>query len=182
MWISVDRQLWPSVKYGLCCSMATVSELESVMLPFYGKMLPLGEIVQTASKGIQQLDQRLYGAGLPHPGVEAIVEQSNKLLTHYGCCTALGTKLQTSIELLLVELGMTFQPLQLSYANFGIMVTISWLKRVWEKLDRFKFAVMVHNLHLMYPPEGDDWLMARLIIVGYRDDDLRTLDRVRKHH
>ncbi len=34
MWFSVDRQLWPSVKYGLCCSMATLSELELVLLPF----------------------------------------------------------------------------------------------------------------------------------------------------
>ncbi len=181
MWISVDRQLWPSVKYSLCCSMATLSELESVMLPFYGKMLPLGGIVRTAFKGIQQLDRGFYGAGLPHPGVEAIVEQSNKLLKHYGCCTALGTKVQTSIELLLVESGMTFQPLQLSYANFGNMATISWLKRVWEKLDRFKFVVTVHNLRSMYPREGDNWLMARLIVVGYRDDDLLTLNRVRKH-
>jgi hypothetical protein len=181
MWISVDCHLWPSVKYNLCCSMATLSELELVMLPFYGKMLPLGGIVRTVSKGIQQLDWGFYGAGLPHPGVEVIVEQSNKLLMHYGYPTALGTKLQTSIKLLLGELGMTFQPLQLSYADFGNMVTISWLKQVWEKLDRFKFAVMVHNLRLMYPREGDDWLMARLIIVGYRDDDLWTLNRVRKH-
>jgi hypothetical protein len=52
IWFSVDRQLWPSVKYGLCCSMATLSELESVLLPFYGKMLPLGGIIWTASKGI----------------------------------------------------------------------------------------------------------------------------------
>ncbi len=128
MWISVDRQLWPSVKYSLCCSMGTLSELELVMLPFYGKILLLGGIVRTASKGIQQLDRRFYGAGLPHPGVEAIVEQLNKLLMHHGCHTALDTELQTSINLLLVELGMTFQPLQLSYANFVNMVTISWLK------------------------------------------------------
>ncbi len=56
MWFSVDHQLWPSVEYGLCCSMATLSELESVLLPFYGKMLPLGGIVRTAPKGMQQLD------------------------------------------------------------------------------------------------------------------------------
>jgi hypothetical protein len=156
MWFSVDRQLWPSVKYGLCCSMETLSELESVLLPFYGAMLPLGGIVRTTPKGIRQLDRGFYGAGLPHPGMEAIVVQSNKLLMHYGCRTAFGTQLQTSIGLLLVELGMLFQPLQLSYADFGHMVTTSWLKRVWEKLDRFKFAVMVHNLHSVFPQEGDD--------------------------
>jgi hypothetical protein len=52
MWFSVDHQLWPSVKYGLCCSMATLSELKSVLLPFYSTMLPLGEIVWAAPKGI----------------------------------------------------------------------------------------------------------------------------------
>jgi hypothetical protein len=110
-----------------------------------------------------------------------IVEQSNKLLMHYGCHTALGTKLQTSIKLLLMELGITFQPLLLSYTNFGNMVIISWLKQVWEKLNKFKFVVTIHNLRLMYPQEGDNWLMARLILVGYRDDDLLMLNRVRKH-
>jgi hypothetical protein len=132
-------------------------------------------------KRIQQLDRGFYSAGLPHPGVEAIVEQLNKPLMHYGCCTALGTKLQTSFGLLLVELGMSFQPLQLLYADYGNMVTTSWLKGVWEKLDRFKFAVMVHNLRSVFPQEGDNWLMARLITAGYRGNDLQTFNRVRKH-
>ncbi len=34
MWFNVDRQLWPSVKYGLCCIMAILPELETVLLPF----------------------------------------------------------------------------------------------------------------------------------------------------
>jgi hypothetical protein len=93
----------------------------------------------------------------------------------------MGTKLQTSLGLLLVELGMSFQPLQLSYADFGNMVTTSWLKRVWGKLDRFKFAVTVHKLRSVFPWEGDDWLMARLIAIGYRGNNLWTFNRVGKH-
>ena len=84
------------------------------------------------------------------------MEQSNKLLMHYGCRTALGMELQTSIGLLLVKLGMSFQLFLLSYANFGHMVTTSWLKRVWEKLDQLKFSVTVHNLQSMFPRDGDD--------------------------
>jgi hypothetical protein len=45
--------------------MVTLSELESVLLPFYGKMLPMGGIVGTTLKGIRQLDRGFYGAGLP---------------------------------------------------------------------------------------------------------------------
>jgi hypothetical protein len=107
---SVDRQLWPLVKYGLCCSMATLPELETVLLLFYGKILLLGGIVHNANHGIQQLSRRFYGAGFPHPGVEATVDQSIKLLMHYGCYTALGTELQTLQELHVADLGLSFQP------------------------------------------------------------------------
>jgi hypothetical protein len=93
MWFSVDRQMWPSAKYGLCCSMATLPELDSVLMPLYGKMLPLGGIVSKANRGIRLLDRGFYGAGFPHPGVEATVKQTNKLLMHYGCRTALCTQL-----------------------------------------------------------------------------------------
>ncbi len=115
MWFSVDCQMWPSVKYGLCCSMATLPELHSVLLPLYGKKLPLGGIVSKANRGIQQLNHGFYGAGFPHPGVEAMLEQVNKLLMHYDCQTALGTELQTSLELLVVDLGLLFQQFRISY-------------------------------------------------------------------
>jgi hypothetical protein len=58
-------------------------------MPLYGKMLPLGGIVSKANRGIRQLDRGFYGAGFPHPGVEATLEQANKLLMHYGCRTLL---------------------------------------------------------------------------------------------
>jgi hypothetical protein len=81
-----------------------------VLLPLYGKMLPLGGIVSKANRGIRQLDRGFYGAGFPHPGAEATLEQANKLLMHYGCRTALGMELQTSFELLVVDLGLSFHP------------------------------------------------------------------------
>jgi hypothetical protein len=51
MWFSVECQLWPSVKYGLCCSMVALSELELVLLPFYGNMLPFGGLFGQPQKG-----------------------------------------------------------------------------------------------------------------------------------
>jgi hypothetical protein len=180
MWFSVDHQMWPSVKYGLCCSMANLPELHSVLLPLYGKMLPLGGIVSKADCSIRQLDRGFYGAGFPRPGVEATLEQANKLLMHYGCQTALGTELQTSLKLLVVDLGLLFQPFCISYDQYGDWVTTSWLK-VWEKVSFFDFVLMVTNLPMSYPREGDDWLMARFIAMGYTAEELRILNHVRKH-
>jgi hypothetical protein len=183
MWFSVDQQMWPSAKYCLCCSMATLPELDSVLMPLYGQMLPLGGIVSKANRGIRQLDRGFYGAGFPHPRVEATVKQTNKLLMHmhYGCRTALGTQLQTLLELLVVDPGLSFQPFQVSYEHFGDWVTTSWLKRVWEKVSSFGFTLSVNNLPMRYPREGDDWLMSRFIARGYTEEELVSLNRVRKH-
>jgi hypothetical protein len=98
-------------------------------------MLPLREIVSKANRGIHQLDRGFYGGGFPHPGVEATAKQANKLLMHYGCHTALGTELQSSLELLVADLGLLFQPFQVNYEQYGDWVTTSWSKRVWEKVD-----------------------------------------------
>ncbi len=100
---------------------------------------------------------------------------------HNECHTALGTKLQTSLELLVADLGLSFQPFRVSYKHYGEWVTTCWLKRVWEKVDCYGFVLTVHNLSSTFPWEGKDWLMARFITAGYKGNDLLTLNRVRKH-
>jgi hypothetical protein len=107
--------------------------------------------------------------------VEATLEQANKLLMHYGCRTALGTVLQTSLELLAVDLGLSFQPFQVSYTHFGDWVTTLWLKRVWEKVSFFGFKINVNNLMTGYLWEGDDWLMSQFIARGHTLNELVTL-------
>jgi hypothetical protein len=71
VWFSIDRQLWPSIKYGLCCSMATLLELEDILLPFYENMLPLGGICQQSQPGdMTVVGPRLLRRGLAsRPGL-----------------------------------------------------------------------------------------------------------------
>ena len=40
--------------------------------------MPLGGIIRLAPKAIKQVDKGFYGAGVPHLGVESLVEQLNK--------------------------------------------------------------------------------------------------------
>ncbi len=50
-------------------------------------------------------------------------------------------KLQTSLELLVVDLGLSFQPFHVSYDQYGDWDTTYWLKRVWEKVSFFDFVL-----------------------------------------
>lgn len=148
----------------------------------YWQILPIGGIIRTARKQIRQVDRGFYGAGCPHPGIECLVVQSNKLLMHYGCQTSLGLKLQLSMELLLgIELGISLQPLQESYKKYGEWVTGGWYKSVWEKLDIFGFHVEINNIPLLLPREGDQWLMRLFVAAGFGKGELARLNRVRIH-
>ena len=73
--------------------------------------MPLGGIIRSAPKAIIQIDKGFYGAGCQHLGVESLVEQLKKLLMYYGCKTSVGLKMQLSLELLTLEMGILIQPL-----------------------------------------------------------------------
>ena len=120
-----------------------------------------------------------YGVGLPHIGVEVLIGMTNKLLMHYGCSTATGRFIQITHSFLLVELGLSFQPLQENYKKHGHLVTHSWMKMFWEKLSMFDITVIIPNSLLTYPREDDQFIMQVLLWVGYNADALRQLNRVR---
>ena len=74
-------------------------------------MVSLGGIAKTAKTKIRMTASGFYREGLQHPGVETAVAQCNKLLMCYGCNTSVGSEFQISIELFLLEIGASFQPL-----------------------------------------------------------------------
>ncbi len=170
MWFSVNQELWPLVKYDLCCSMmATLPELEKVLLPFYGKMLPLGGIVRKANHSIWQLDHGFYGAGFQHPGVEATVEQSNKLLMHMDVIQPW----VLSCKHCWTSMWQTW-----GYHSNLFKFSMSITENGWQLPG---WVLSVHNLLVTFPWEGDDWLMARFIAVGCSEKELQRLTRVRIH-
>ena len=108
---------------------------------------------------LRQLDRGFYGICCPHPGVECLIGQLNKLLIHYGCNSGLGLEMQVTMELLATELGMLSQPLQESYEKYGKCITNTWIKTVWEKADKFKIRIEIAPLAIRPPREGDKWFM-----------------------
>ena len=61
-------------------------------------------------RGIRQLDLSFYGVDCPHPAIECLIVQLNKLLMHYGSQSCLGLEMQASVELLVIELDLSIQP------------------------------------------------------------------------
>ena len=130
-WFSIDRQFRPKVSYGLCCNLAPLPQLQSSLKKQYRTMLSLGGIAKTAKTDIRIIASGFYGEGLQHPGVETAVAQCNKLLMHYGCDTSVGSEFQISIELFLLEIGASFQPLQNQFDRYADKTTRCLFKTLW---------------------------------------------------
>jgi hypothetical protein len=103
----------------------------------YYDMLLIGDVRKLVQKELQQMDSGFYGVGFPHPGVECLIGQVNKILTHYGSPTGLGKHMQVSMELLVIEAGVSLQPFKKPYVQYSQWVTHNWLRLLWEKADMF---------------------------------------------
>ena len=93
----------------------------------YYNMMPLCGIRCLVRRELRQMDRGFYGVGLPHPGVECFMAQLNKLLTHYGSSSSLGIHMQVSMEMLVIEGGISLQILLESFSKYSKWVTPSWL-------------------------------------------------------
>ena len=148
---SVKRKFWPKLKYGLCASTATYEELVQAMHKPYHLMVSVGGVIQSAKREIRYLEEGFYGVGFPHWGIESLVESTNKLMTHVGAKSLVGTQFQMSLELLMLELGLTDQPFLQDYNKYKDWVTPTMLSEVWAKMDRFGFKLQVDTAKLDLP-------------------------------
>jgi hypothetical protein len=130
VWFMLDRQFWLRLGFRICNNTASWDGLEYCLKKVYWKLVPRGGVRGSAPVPLRQLDRGFYGIGCPHPGVECFLAQINKLLVHYSCQSGLGIQMQVSMELLIMELGVSSQPFQESYGTYGKWITHSLLKLI----------------------------------------------------
>ncbi len=181
VWFVLDKQFWPRISFGLCAVTASHKELSDSLMKIFYEIHPQGGIRCTARRGTRQLAAGFYGIGCPHPAVECLIAQLKKLIMHYGSHSCLGLNMQTSLELFIIEMGMSLQLFTESYQTCQHWVTPSWFKSIWEKASILDIRIEIAQLPLQPPKERDSWLMAEFICLNYDQHELKKLNRVRIH-
>ena len=98
------------MSYGLCTVSASYKDLSECLTKTYYRIHPQERIKRSALRGIRQLDLGFCGVDCPHPAIECLIAQLNKLMMHYGSQSCLKLEMQASVELLVIELGLSIQP------------------------------------------------------------------------
>ena len=143
MHFAVWKKFWLKVKYGLCAITAPYDKLVDAMHKPYHLMCSVGGVAQSAKREIRYLDTGFYGVGFLHWGIESLIKSINKIMTHVGGKSLVATQYQMSLELLLLELGVSDQPFLEDFDKFSTWVTPVTLTELWSKLNRFGFKLSV---------------------------------------
>ncbi len=145
----------------------------------YYDMLSIGGVRKPVQKELWQMGSGFYGVGFPHPEVECLIGQVNKILAHYGSPTGREKHMQVSMELLIIEARISPQPFTEPYVGYSKWVTHSWLRSLWEtKADMFQIKIEINDLPLNLPQMNDRWLMKVLEAKSYSKVELIALNRV----
>jgi hypothetical protein len=110
VWFMMENQFWPRIAFGIGVSMASFDTLYKCLMKPYYKIQSQGGVRNSIRRGIRQMHLRFYGVGCTHPAIECFIAQINKLLMHLGTTSMLGITMQASLDLLILELGMSNQP------------------------------------------------------------------------
>ncbi len=146
MWKMLDCQFWPRLGYAIGNNTATLLEFDKSLQKIYWQVVPQGGVHGSAPKHLRTLTKRFYGMGCPNLGIECMIAQVAKLLSHYGCRSGVGIQLQVSVELFIIKLGVSTQPFQEPFEKYRTKVTHSWVKSIWEKVSKYKVRIKVRAL------------------------------------
>ena len=127
LWFLLDIQFLPKVMFGCSTITADFKALTLGLHRQYYQILPLGGIRRSVRTEVRYLGKGFYGSGCPHLGVECLVGQLEKLLTHYGCDTVVGRLMQSTMEMFIIELGLSSQPFSELFSVGSHWATHSWI-------------------------------------------------------
>ena len=128
---------------------ASYRELMECLMKIYCKIYPQGGIRYTSRRGTKQLAAGFYRVGCPHPAIECLIAQLNKLIMHYGSSSGLGLNMQTSPELLIIVPGLSLQPFTEDYDT---------CQHWWVTSSRLNIQIQLAPLPLQPTQEQDTWI------------------------
>ena len=107
------------------------------------------------------------GMGLNNLTIEARTACLNAFLQHYGTDTSIGIYLTASIENLQLEMGVAGCPFDYNYVTWNKLATDSWVKSLWEQIQKLDLPVENDYKTLKMPREKDEYIIERLVHEGF---------------
>jgi hypothetical protein len=124
------------------------------------------------------------GLGLPHLYTIQEISRLKDIISHTYNSTTTGFLFQTSLELLLLEVGMGTDLHNINIDLASPLATASLVKSYWLFLNNNNLCLhlcLLHNILLPYQCLDDKQLMSECLAAGASKTELLSLNRCRLH-
>jgi len=141
------------------------------------EIMPILGVARTVNRELRKLHTTFGGFGLFHLPTEQLICKINVLLQHYHTSMALNKRLDTSFRYLQLQLGTPHNPLTLPFEKWGYLTPLSWVKMLWQSLDRFKIELHMKYPTILPPRERDQVIIEIAIERVYSTADIQSINR-----
>jgi len=155
----------------------------SITSHLYHTLLPHLGVHHNYPLALQHTPIKYQGLGLPHPYWEQGIAAVCLFLELSNTNRPESVLLQTSLEYLQLEIGVSIPILQADFARWGHLATPCWLKSLWNFLHNSHISL--HTSHSYIPPlqrQGDAFLMECFAMLSLSTTDLAALNHCRLAH
>lgn len=145
-WLAITSTIWRTLSYPLPATNLTKQQCEAIMYPILKYGLPAMGICRHFPRKLVFAPTKYMGLGMQHLYTVQEISRLRDIIDHTYKLTTTGNLYKTTLELLILELGMGTNLLQIPFNLTGHIATDSLIKSSWEFLYNNNFQLK-HNIN-----------------------------------
>jgi hypothetical protein len=129
------------------------------------------------------IPERYQGLGLPNYALISLASKLSLTQCGWGFDNVDARAIMSGYQSFMIEVGLYGNTMDHDYKTHSILVmNNTWYKNVWELVHYFKIRLVFHTDYQLKPVrKGDKSLMSEFMRIGYRREDLLSLNFMRMH-
>ena len=137
----IKTTILKTLEYPSALTTLSYDRWSAIMSPVLQVCLPKAGICRSFTQDFIYAPLKFQGLGIPHPFVTQMYHHLDMLLRHPSNRTQTSRYLEGALQAHQLETGTSFGLLQQAYDNTAILVSDTWLKRVWRILEAYDVYV-----------------------------------------
>jgi hypothetical protein len=146
-WLALQSTIWRTLCYPLNAVNLIKQQCEAIMSPILQYALPAMGICRNFPRALVFRSTKYMGIGIKHIHILQEIARLKDILNHTYTGTITGQIYRTSLEYLLLELGMSTDISAMDYNNYHSLATNGLVKSTWEFLCQHNITLQ-HNIDI----------------------------------
>jgi hypothetical protein len=176
-WHALHSTIMKTLEYPMDANNLTRKQWDYVMAPLLKSTLPCSGVVRTVPRDLLYGPDTFTELGIVHPYYKQNLKHLDLVLRETLTPSITSDLLRSTIEQLKLEIGIPCQDGDWQLTIFSPCLTNCWLRDLLIFCEEEEISLVDTS---PFPPlfsSADSYLMQAFADVGYRDDDIATLNQ-----